>query len=81
MPHVRVVGGAGEEPGVDERTQQGVAHLRLQGQQILDLWFRQTQAWSLDVLGADQLQPVRDRGIAGHSDGVPDQEKRCLLDR
>jgi hypothetical protein len=55
VPHVRVVAGAPEEPGVYERIQQGVAHPRVQGPQILDLWSRQMQARSLGVLGADQL--------------------------
>jgi hypothetical protein len=81
VPHVRVVSGAPEEPGVYERIQQGVAHPRVQGPQILGLWLRQMQTRNLGVLGADQLQPVRDRGTAGQSDSVPSHEKRCPLAR
>jgi hypothetical protein len=59
--------------------QQGVAHPRVQGPQSLDLWFRRMQPTHLGVLGADQLEPVHDRGIAGQSDGVPIHEQQCLL--
>ena len=50
-PHVHVIAGAPEDLGVHQRIQQGVAHPRVQGPQILDLRFRQMQARDLGVLG------------------------------
>jgi hypothetical protein len=49
VPDVRFVAGAPEKPGVYECVQQGVAHPRVQGPQILELWFRQMQARNLGV--------------------------------
>jgi hypothetical protein len=54
-PLVRIVAGVPEEPGVYEGIQQRVAHPRVQGPQLLGLWFREMQARNFGVLGPDQL--------------------------